>query len=243
MYEGIAKKGLPTRISRWCCERYKEYPADIERGGHVLIGVRAAESVARKKRVLDALGEAGRAEDPQAEERAQLVKPCMQIAGYKIYPIVWWSDNEVWDFIRARRAEYCELYDQGHVRIGCMGCPMDTGGKVDELMRWPWAYAKYRNGARRYAEQRRAAGVGLSSAWPGWEANKAIMRRMEDDGASVEDVARHDERIRKLALDWQDDVNPEYFMRRVMAWWLECPVDYWKLDELERYAASRKATP
>jgi phosphoadenosine phosphosulfate reductase len=65
MYTMMGKKGLPTRLSRWCCEEFKEYPADIERGGHVLLGVRAAESVSRK-------------------QNWGLVRACGQIGGYKM---------------------------------------------------------------------------------------------------------------------------------------------------------------
>jgi phosphoadenosine phosphosulfate reductase len=221
MYEMIERKGLPNRWARWCCEEYKEYPADIERGQHILLGIRSAESKSRK-------------------ENWGLVKTCEQIGGYKISPILNWADAEVWEFIKYRVAEYCELYDQGYDRIGCIGCPVDSAGRVDTLIRWSWAYVKYRNGARAYVGYRRNAGVGFPAAWEGWGNACAALKQMADEGATIEQIKAQDALYRAEALRWQDAKDPEYLMRRVMAWWLECPVDYWKLDELERYASERR---
>jgi len=39
-------------------------------------------------------------------------------------PIINWTNSDVWNFIRSRNIEYCELYDKGYHRIGCMFCPM-----------------------------------------------------------------------------------------------------------------------
>ena len=41
-----------------------------------------------------------------------------------ISPIFEWSDKDVWDFIKGNNMPYCDLYDMGFHRIGCMFCPM-----------------------------------------------------------------------------------------------------------------------
>lgn len=41
-----------------------------------------------------------------------------------IAPIFNWSDKDVWDFIRYHNMPYCDLYDKGFHRIGCLFCPM-----------------------------------------------------------------------------------------------------------------------
>jgi phosphoadenosine phosphosulfate reductase len=41
-------------------------------------------------------------------------------------PIIDWTNSDVWNFIRNHKLEYCELYDQGYTRIGCMFCPNCT---------------------------------------------------------------------------------------------------------------------
>lgn len=54
-------------------------------------------------------------------------------------PIVDWTDAEVWEFIHEYGAPYCELYDKGFKRLGCVGCPISANSKEFE------AYPKYKN--------------------------------------------------------------------------------------------------
>ena len=57
-------------------------------------------------------------------------------------PIIDWTDEEVWEFIREYNVPYCELYDKGHKRLGCIGCPMSTR-QADDLERYPKYKALY----------------------------------------------------------------------------------------------------
>ena len=108
-------RGFPQRQRRWCCELYKE------RGGagrRVITGIRAAESSKR----------AGR----------KAIEMCYKDKS-KIYinPIIQWSDDDVWQFIRERGLPYCELYDQGFHRLGCLFCPMARKARVMQAQRYP----------------------------------------------------------------------------------------------------------
>lgn len=38
------------------------------------------------------------------------------------YPLSIWTDEDIWNYIRTYKVPYCELYDQGHSRTGCMVC-------------------------------------------------------------------------------------------------------------------------
>lgn len=106
-------KGPPTKLMRWCCEAYKE------RGGNgrfKIIGVRVEESVRRA---------AWREFVPSSSSPL-------------LAPIAYWTDEDVWAFIRSRNLPYCELYDQGFKRLGCIGCPMaGREGQAREFARWP----------------------------------------------------------------------------------------------------------
>lgn len=106
----------PTRQARWCCELYKE------RGGNgrtKVIGVRAAES-GRRARLW--------------KERTKHRNGFDDV----ICPIIYWSDADVWDYIRARKLPYCHLYDEGFTRLGCVGCPLvGANGVAREFARWP----------------------------------------------------------------------------------------------------------
>ena len=59
-----------------------------------------------------------------------------------VNPIVDWTDEEVWEYIHKYNLPYCELYDQGYNRIGCIGCPLAGAEKMKkDFARYP----KYRD--------------------------------------------------------------------------------------------------
>lgn len=109
------KPGLPpTRGMRWCCAEYKEMGGDKRT---LLMGVRRAES--NKRKVWSEVSEDLR------ENKA-------------ICPIVFWADEDVWAFLRAHNVPYCNLYDEGWTRLGCVGCPLATKtNQAREFARWP----------------------------------------------------------------------------------------------------------
>lgn len=43
---------------------------------------------------------------------------------YICNPIIDWTDEDVWHFIKGKNLPYCELYDKGWSRLGCLGCPL-----------------------------------------------------------------------------------------------------------------------
>lgn len=45
-------------------------------------------------------------------------------------PIIDWSDNDVWDFLRYYKCQSNPLYQCGNNRIGCIGCPMQGPEKM-----------------------------------------------------------------------------------------------------------------
>lgn len=112
----VKEKGLPTRLRRWCCAEYKEQ----SRPGVVkVLGIRAAES---KKR---------------ADSWQILTKWFGKGGGYCVNPILYWPDQDVWQFIKENNIPYCKLYDEGFKRLGCIGCPMGGKNRITEFARWP----------------------------------------------------------------------------------------------------------
>lgn len=123
MWQLIEKKMMPpTRIVRYCCEYLKE------RGGKdrfVVTGIRWAESVKRSKR--------------------KMAETCFRSSRKRyLNPIIEWTDDDVWQYIRENCLPYCRLYDEGFKRIGCVGCPMAGAGRLKEFARWPRFEAAYR---------------------------------------------------------------------------------------------------
>ena len=117
------KKSLPLRQFRYCCHYLKERNGD---GKCVLLGIRKAESVMRAKR-----NEVGVSKNKYCNTLDQFNIDneaghiCMK-GKDKLFlsPIFHWADRDIWQFIRENDMPYCNLYDNGYKRIGCMFCPM-----------------------------------------------------------------------------------------------------------------------
>lgn len=67
---------------------------------------------------------------------------CYRTHTTMINPIIDWTDEEVWEFIREYKIAYCCLYDEGFKRLGCIGCPM---GSVKQRQYEFERYPKYKN--------------------------------------------------------------------------------------------------
>jgi phosphoadenosine phosphosulfate reductase len=103
----------PTQLTRFCCEHLKEPGGN---GRRVVTGVRWEESTRRSKRKMD--------EFCIKSNRKEF-----------LHAIIDWSKQEVWQYIRERKLAYCSLYDEGFLRLGCIGCP--NGNRKRDFLRWP----------------------------------------------------------------------------------------------------------
>jgi phosphoadenosine phosphosulfate reductase len=109
----IETQSLPTRIKRWCCKKLKETSGNDRL---VILGLRRSESLNRSKRkVFD---------DTNSCKLNKII----------LCPILEWNKNDVWNFIRSEIGYYCNLYDKGYSRIGCICCPMQNyNSKIYDL--------------------------------------------------------------------------------------------------------------
>ena len=134
MWTLIPKKLMPpTRLVRYCCDVMKERTG--EPGDTVYLGVRWAESVKRSK--LSMFG---------FYKKKNIVRP-----------IIDWSDEDIWEYIRKYNLPYCELYDQGFSRLGCIGCPLSSNQKR-ELELYPKYKEAYIRAFNRMIEERKKRG-------------------------------------------------------------------------------------
>lgn len=63
---------------------------------------------------------------------------CQTYSKRILNPIYDWTTEEVWEFIKQYKVPYCELYDCGFKRLGCIGCPMSgEKGMTREFERYP----------------------------------------------------------------------------------------------------------
>ncbi|MCI0813274.1 MAG: phosphoadenosine phosphosulfate reductase family protein, partial [Chloroflexi bacterium] len=57
----------------------------------------------------------------------------------KVNPLADWSEDRVWEYIRANDVPYNELYDKGFTSIGCAPCTRATQpGEDPRAGRWWW---------------------------------------------------------------------------------------------------------
>lgn len=54
------------------------------------------------------------------------------------YPISIWTDADIWAYLRKFKVPYCELYDKGHTRTGCMFCGF--GAHLEKVSRFELLY-------------------------------------------------------------------------------------------------------
>jgi len=137
-YQLIVHKGmLPIRQVRFCCQYLKE------QGGYntvTLLGIRKQESIQRSNRnELEVTH--NKYSNTLDQFNIDREKQMICVGGKDkilLSPIIDWTTSDVWKFIRGHNLEYCELYDHGYSRIGCMFCPMaSVKTKIKNRKRYP----------------------------------------------------------------------------------------------------------
>ena len=127
--ELVRKKGFPSRMRRFCCEVLKER---VGIGKRVFGGMRQSESIKRS------------AYEPEMCDERGFMKGTKHLL-----PIVSWTDDDVWTYIRGRGLPYTKYYDAPYClkRHGCVACPLAYWKhRVAEYRIFPkWALADIRN--------------------------------------------------------------------------------------------------
>ena len=158
MWDLIPQKLMPpTRFVRYCCDILKEGGG---KGRFIVTGVRWAESAKRAKNrgVLEILHRDKEKKitlNNDNDENRRLFETCA-LKGKRICnPIIDWSDDDVWDYIRGNRIEINPLYREGFKRVGCVGCPMaGTKGRQLEFARYPKYKGMYIRAFDRMVQER-----------------------------------------------------------------------------------------
>ena len=164
MWNLIPKRGVPTRLQRFCCKELKE---SYGVGRITITGVRWAESSRRRKRhgLITIPGKNNEIQlNNDNDEARRLVEQCYTKRKTMMNPIIDWTDEEVWEFIKSENVPYCELYDCGYKRLGCIGCPMNRN-RSKELEQYPKYKAAYIRAFDRMLEKRRERGLPIIKNW------------------------------------------------------------------------------
>lgn len=171
MWNLISKKIMPpTARVRYCCKVLKENGGN---GRATVTGVRWAESVSRKNNQGKILVRDGKEEEISKltedyrvtekggivlnndnEETREVFETCIKLRKTTLNPIIDWTDDEVWEFIEEYKVPYCELYDEGFKRIGCIGCPLAGPKSMKrQFERWPKYKENYIRAMQRSVEK------------------------------------------------------------------------------------------
>jgi phosphoadenosine phosphosulfate reductase len=118
----VEKKGLPTRLQRFCCEVLKEY-ASV--GKMNFEGVRAEESKNRQNR-----------DYIQCDTRS------WQKGSQHLYAIYDWTLDDIYEYIDINNIPLAPCYSNGFDRLGCVGCPLiySTKKRIAEFKKYPKYY-------------------------------------------------------------------------------------------------------
>ena len=180
MWKLIERKMMPpTRTMRYCCEHLKHINAP---GSTIITGVRWAESVRRKQnRTVVEINHNSKNRimlNSDNDEARRLFETCHQRGVNYVNPIVDWSTDEVWQFIRENNLPYCSLYDEGFSRLGCIGCPL-SGAKhmAFEFERYPRFRALYLRAFDKMLAARREKGMPIYT----WTDAESVMQWWMND--------------------------------------------------------------
>lgn len=97
----------PFKISEECCNKLKKDPVkryEKVSGKRPYIGLLAADSVGR--------------------ETYYLHNGCLILEGKhrRAMPLMFWREEDIWDYIKTRGIHYSKIYDMGATRTGCIFC-------------------------------------------------------------------------------------------------------------------------
>lgn len=93
----------PFKCSDRCCHVMKKRPMKKIKNLYPIIGTMASESSLRKMKWLE--------------------KGCNSFTGkVQSTPISFWTEKDIWDYIKSRDIPYSKIYDMGYKRTGCVFC-------------------------------------------------------------------------------------------------------------------------
>lgn len=118
------KRMLPTMKARFCCAYFKE-----SYKGFIALGVRKEESLKRSSYDVITLN-----------NRKKFCKETYKGEYVRFYPILEWTECDVWEFIEQRKLPINPVYDT-FGRVGCMLCPFSN---KKSILYWLGKYPKLR---------------------------------------------------------------------------------------------------
>lgn len=154
----VKHRCLPTMTMRYCCKELKE---NTDPGAVTITGVRRQESVRRRDRGEVTILTRRRHPDfvngsfEEFEQHQAIEVKCLQgLDKMVINPILDWSEDDVYRFLKDKGVELCPLY-KTRSRVGCMFCPMSSKKAIIQDVRdYPKHYQAFLKLIHRMREAR-----------------------------------------------------------------------------------------
>lgn len=108
MFELIIENGIPPLRQIRYCQRILKQTQGEDR--IKITGLRADESPKRRKR--------------------QQVEIDTKTKTGTIHPVLYFSEADIWVYIRQYKVKYCKLYDLGFKRLSCLFCPFESQAQI-----------------------------------------------------------------------------------------------------------------
>ena len=125
-------------------------------------GIRKMEPLGRALSGLDAWITGLRREQSVTRTAVHKVEWDEANARVKVNPLVDWSHDDVWKYIRAHNVPYNALHDRGYPSIGCGPCTRAIQpGEHERAGRWWWEHPGERGGVAMHELLPQARGVAL----------------------------------------------------------------------------------
>lgn len=129
----VENRGLPSRLRRFCCAELKENGGA---GYVVLTGVRAEESVSRKR--YSEVNVYSRRKEHKDRSKQRTIEDIIEhehkcIKGkdkIMVYPIIKWTAEDILQFHTERQLPKNICYEHSN-RVGCMFCPFSTKKEME----------------------------------------------------------------------------------------------------------------
>lgn len=170
----------PTRIVRYCCDVLKESHGH---GRMCVTGVRWAESTRRKntRGIYEVLHR-----DPSRkiilnndnDEARRAFETCTTKGKRVCNPIVDWTDEDIWEYIKSEHIPVNPLYGCGFNRVGCVGCPMAGKSRQKEFARYP----RYEEAYIRAFDEMLAAREQAGKETRPWQTGRDVFHWWMEDG-------------------------------------------------------------
>ena len=77
-----------------------------------------------------------RREQSPTRAKTNFVNKDERFHSIKICPLIHWTWDDVWNYIRSNNLPYNELHDQGYPSIGCFPCTRAVGNSDSRAGRW-----------------------------------------------------------------------------------------------------------